>query len=101
MPTIKKTRKPVTKKTTQKKVSVVTVQQNDKSPKTLSTFPLNDVLGWRDTARKRIQKNKTRIYKLKAQHEAIIREALRLDKQLHSDLTWCKKLNRVIARKVF
>ena len=101
MPTIKKTRKPVTKKTTQKKVAVVTVQQNDKSPKALSAFPLNDVMGWRDSARKRIEQRKKRMKELKAQFEAVILEAQKLDKQLHSDLTWCKKLNRVIARKVF
>ena len=90
----KPVRKTAAKKATVKKNAVVntetsvTVQQDDtsKSPKVLAAFPLQDIMGWRDSARKRLNSRAVRMEKLRAQHEAIIREANKLDLQQHSDL---------------
>jgi len=102
MPTKKKSttrRKPPAKRVAKK--NAVAVVESSKFITNLSSYPLEEVMGWRDNARKRIEANLARIEKLRIQNDKIWREAEKLDKKLHSDLTWCKKLNRTIARKVF
>lgn len=106
MPTKKKTsttrRKPVAKENAIiVQDNIVPAEREEKTPTNLATYPLEEVLKWREAARKRIVKNQAQLDKLFEKHEAIARQGRKLDKKLHSDLTWCKKLNRVIARKVF
>jgi hypothetical protein len=101
-----KAKKTAAAKKTQTAVAVQTqtavpVRQSDKTPKALASFPLDQIMVWRNSVRSRLNAREARMSVISKQHEAILREASRIDREQHSDLIWCKKLNRIIASKVF
>lgn len=84
-----------------KRGAVETTNGDDKTPSQLIRFSLEDLINWRNSARKRCDSRENDLKILKNKGIEIIREVRRLDKKQHSDLVWIGKLNRVISKKVF
>ena len=68
----------------------------------LSSYPIEELMTWRNAARTRAAARDKRLIELRKQLEAsdLAREIRRLDKKQHSDLTWLDRLQRTLSNKV-
>ena len=88
-------RKPVAKKKT------AVVKKKVEAPRTLGSYTIEELIAWRNSARKRIREKNDEIAAIVKESVVLFRKFLKAHKKANSDAAWEKKLNRVIARKVF
>lgn len=96
MPTKKKTaarRKPAAKK--------AAVVKKTEAPRSLGSYSLEELIAWRNSARKRIHEKKNEFHVIQKEDQILLRKLVKINKKIESDAAWEKKLNRVISRKVF
>jgi hypothetical protein len=66
----------------------------------LSSYPIDELMNWRNAARVRADERSKRLLVLKELQEATETEIRKLDKKQHSDLIWIGRLQRTLSKKV-
>jgi hypothetical protein len=77
-----------------KKNTQVTVMNKDHYETDLTKHTIEDLIKWRDTASKRVDKSRARMELLQKEYNS-------LNKRAYSDIKWIRRLHNVLAKKVF
>jgi hypothetical protein len=75
-------------------------EENKQNPKDISSYPILDLMLWRNTASKRVTKLDQDIKYFQTCLKDTLKTLSKLKKKRQSDVSWIVKLNRILYNKV-